>query len=127
MKLISNKSMITTSNKQFSSNSVTIPFLLTCICMTIMVSCSSYKFRNSDCFERKLTKSDYIIVLNQIDSVFQSNPPVCNIRDKSIYCQCTQKDILEVKVKTKCDFYYLFHFNKDLLLTQSITVLPKIY
>lgn len=127
MKLILKHSKTSRSNKQFSSNTISLLFLLICACTTIMASCSSYRFRNSDCFERELTKSDYKLVLHQIDSVFQINPPFCNMRDGNINCKCTHESILEVKIKTKCDVSYLFHFNKNLHLTQSITVLPEIH
>lgn len=106
-------------------NVVLIYFLVTCF--LVLIGCSTYKLRNMECLNIKYSKTEKSRILAQIDSVFQKSTVCCDRLDKILSCKCDEKNILEIKVKTKCSDYRYFYFDRKLNLVNIVRELKEIH
>jgi len=62
-------------------------------------------------------------ILKQIDSTFNNNTLKCDRFKKVIHSRCINDSVLEVKVKTWCDDYKLFYFDKKLNVVKVVNIM----
>lgn len=77
--------------------------------------------------EKHLFESTKSKILNQMDSVCYISGFQCDRLKKVTESKCTDDNLFEVEIKTKCDDHKTFYFDKNLNLVKVIHQLKEIH
>ena len=93
----------------------------------LLYSCTATYKIDVKCINEKPSKNEKIKIIRQIDSVFYSSSLQCDKFKKIVYSKCSEKKILEIKVKTRCEDYRYFYFDKNFKMFKVIRELKEIH